>query len=98
MSIYPEPDEPPSPEEETAIRSLTQADLRLIDACLLKNTPERWAKVARVVLDTMKEIGDRYPGIPDVFYPRRIKVLADAGTIEVAGNLSRMRFSEVRRS
>jgi len=44
----------------------------------------------------MGDIGDDFPGLPDVFYSGRIKHLAAVGLIEAAGNLNRMRHSEVR--
>jgi hypothetical protein len=37
-----------------------------------------------------------FPGLPDVFYALRIKHLAESGAIEAAGNLNRMRYSEIR--
>jgi hypothetical protein len=37
-----------------------------------------------------------FPGISDVFYGLRIKHLAESGAIEAAGNLNRMRYSEIR--
>jgi uncharacterized protein (DUF4213/DUF364 family) len=39
---------------------------------------------------------DEYPDLPDMFYTSRIKHLAATGVIEAAGNLDRIRFSEVR--
>jgi hypothetical protein len=53
-------------------------------------------KVAYVIGQTMKEIYGEFPGLPDVFYGLRIKHLAESGAIEAAGNLGRMRFSEIR--
>jgi hypothetical protein len=92
----PEPDESPTPEEETQVRLLTAADLQRIDECLLSHTPHQWRKVAYVIGQTMKEIHDEFPGIPDIFYGLRIKHLAESGAIEAAGNLGRMRHSETR--
>ena len=50
----------------------------------------------------MRTLGEQFPELPDVFYSGRIFYskpfghLAAAGLIEAAGNLNRMRFSEVR--
>ena len=77
---------------------MTSDDLAIIDGCLLRHTSTQWLKVARVVLDTWEEIGDRYPGLPDEFYPSRIQHLAESGKIEIAGDPVQMRFSEVRLS
>jgi hypothetical protein len=43
-------------------------------------------------MDLQKE----FPDIPDAFYLLRIKHFAESGLIESAGNLNRMRYSEVR--
>jgi hypothetical protein len=44
----------------------------------------------------MQDLRHEVPGLPDLFYSTRIKHLAQAGAIEAAGNLSRMRYSEIR--
>ena len=85
-----------TPEEEAQARLLTADDLRRIDECLLSNTSQQWRKVARVVILTMQAVGDEFSGIPAVFYALRIKRLAETGSIEAAGNLNRMRYSEIR--
>jgi Protein of unknown function len=91
-----EPDRPLTPEEEEQARQLSPADIKRIDDCLLSHTPHQWGKVARVIGLTMQEIYKEFPGLPDVFYALRIKHLAESGTIEAAGNLNRMRHSEIR--
>jgi hypothetical protein len=69
--------------------------LRTTDECILSNISHHWRKTAKVVALTMGDIGANFR-LPDVFYSGRIKNLAAAGLIEAAGNLNRMRFSEVR--
>ena len=76
--------------------SLTAADLQRIDECLLSHTSQEWRKVARVIGSTMAALGRKFSGVPDVLYTQRIKHLAEAGAIEAAGNLNRIRYSEVR--
>jgi len=90
------PDDPLSPEEEARTSQLTPADLQRIDECLLSHISHRWQKVARVVVLTMTTLDREFPDLPDVFYSLRIKHLAESGAIEAAGDLNRMRFSEVR--
>jgi hypothetical protein len=85
-----------TPEEEAQARLLTAADLKRIDECLLSHTSHLSHKVARVIARTMQELNNEFPGLPDVFYSTRIKHLAESGAIEAAGNLDRMRFSEIR--
>jgi uncharacterized protein DUF3658 len=89
-------DRPLMPEEEAQARLLTAADLKRIDECLLSKTSHQWSKVARVIGQTMLVLHREFPSLPDVFYSTRIKHLAESGAIEAAGNLSRMRFSEIR--
>lgn len=89
-------DRPLTTEEEARARLLTAADLKRIDECLLSNTPHQWGKVAQVIGQTMLVLSREFPGMPDVFYSARIKHLAKSGAIEAAGNLDRMRHSEIR--
>jgi hypothetical protein len=90
------PDGPLTPEAEAKARLLTPAQLQRIDECLLSHVSQQFRKVAYVIGQMMKEINGEFPGIPDVFYGLRIKHLAESGVIEAAGNLNRMRFSEIR--
>ena len=91
------PDDPLTIEEETRARLLSAADLQRIDESLLSHVSERWQKVARIVALAMAAIGRDFPELPDVFYALRIKHLVESGAIEAAGDLNRMRYSEVRR-
>jgi len=90
------PDRPMSAEQEARAQLLRSAQLQRIDEYLLSHTSHQWRKVAYVIGQTMKDIHDRFPGIPDIFYALRIKHLAKSGVIEAAGNLDRMRHSEIR--
>ena len=92
----PEYDRPMNADQHARAARLTEADLRTIDECILSNITHQFRKTAKVVASTMGDIGDDFPGLPDVFYSGRIKHLAAAGLIEAAGNLNRMRHSEVR--
>ena len=91
----PEYDRPMNANEQARAASLTEAELRTIDECILSNISHHWRKTAKVVALTMGDINDNFR-LPDVFYSGRIKHLAEAGLIEAAGNLNRMRHSEVR--
>ena len=85
-----------TPEGEARARLLTANELKRIDECLLSHVPQEWRKVAYVIGRTMMDLGDEFPDLPDVFYATRIKHLAKLGAIEAAGNLDRMRYSEIR--
>ena len=56
----------------------------------------RWRKVAAIVGFAMDRLGAKYPQFSDVFYAERIRLLAEQGRLEAQGDLSYMRFSEVR--
>jgi hypothetical protein len=90
-----EPDGPLTLAEEAKVAMLTQDELDAIDACRLSHTPLHARKVARVVAEGMRAMGDRFPDLPDTFYVRRIKHLFETGHIEAAGDLDRMRYSEI---
>jgi hypothetical protein len=49
-----------------------------------------------IIGQAMLELDVEYPALHDMFYASRIKHLASTGVIEAAGNLDRIRFSEVR--
>lgn len=85
-----------TPMSKPRAASLTEADLRTIDECILSNITPQFRKTAKVVALTLRALGDRFPELTDATYCDRIKHLAAAGLIEAAGNLNRMRFSEVR--
>jgi hypothetical protein len=89
------PDGPLTAEQEAQARLLTPAELQRIDECLLSHVSHQFHKVAYVIGRTMLEINREF-SLPDVFYALRIKHLAESGAIEAAGNLGRMRFSEIR--
>lgn len=93
--IEPEDDGTMDADEQATASALTEAQLRTIDECILSNITHHWRKTAKEVALTMGDIGDNLR-LPDVFYSGRIKHLAAGGLIEAAGNLNRMRFSEVR--
>jgi len=93
--IEPEDDGTMDAEEEAQAARLTEAELPIIDECILSNISHHWRKTAKVVALTMGDINDNFR-LPDVFYSGRIKHLAAVGLIEAACNLNRMRHSEVR--
>jgi len=91
-----EPDDPLTPEEEGRMRLLTADEIRYIDERLMSQISHRWYKVARVVGRTLMDLQKESLHIPAAFYCLRIKHLAEVGLIESAGDLNRMRYSEVR--
>ncbi|UZW61931.1 DUF3658 domain-containing protein [Lysobacter enzymogenes] len=78
------------------IAALRPEQLQAIDAVLMNACDGQWRKVASVVGRAMGGIPDRVPGIPDGFYAARVSGLVARGLLEFQGDLSRMRYSEVR--
>lgn len=93
-------DDPPdgemTPEQATVAASLSPELIGKIDACLLSFVIEHNRKVARVVGSAMMDKTLRAPGLPDLFYRDRVKVLVEKGLVVADGNLEYMRYSEVR--
>ena len=99
MSSTPEepiPNPPISAEEQAAGDLLSTQDLELIDACILSHCADCFYKVARIMGRTEDELADRFPKMSYVFYTQRLKHLVDTGRLDAAGDVFKMRFSEVR--
>ena len=94
----PTPTPPISAEEQAAVDLLTQQDLAFIDECILSHCANHFYKVARVIGRTADELSGRFPRLSYIFYTERLKHLVDTGHLDAAGDVSTMRFSEVRRA
>jgi hypothetical protein len=92
----PVPDPPLSIEEAARVSKLSADDLDAVDAVVLSCAHSRWRKVAMVVSLSMEKLEARYSGFSDVFYAHRVRSLVECGKLESQGDLSCMRFSEVR--
>ena len=87
---------PLSAEEMAAFSALGPGEIEAIDEAVLSCALPRWRKVAMVVGLVMGKLEGHYPQFSDVFYGARVRALADQGRLESQGELSYMRFSEVR--
>jgi hypothetical protein len=99
MSTTPEvpiPNPPISVAEKAAADLLSEQDLQAIDACILGQCADHFYKVARVMGRTQDELAARFPKLSYVFYTQRLKHLVDTGHLDAAGDVFKMRFSEVR--
>jgi hypothetical protein len=83
-------------EDHLAVSALTQDDIAAIDSAILAEARVHWQKVAMVVAKAMDAYPGEYLEIPDLFYGQRVRELVLAGRLVSQGNVSRMRFSEVR--
>lgn len=79
------------------VEQLTDNEIQAIDDALLANACDKFRKVARVVGTAMMELPCRVEGVPDVYYSQRVQKLVKDGLLESQGDLSYMRYSEVRR-
>lgn len=99
MSTTPEvpiPNPPISGEEKAAADLLSQQELEAIDVCILSHCASRFYKVARVIGQNEDKLAGRFPKLSYVFYTQRLKYLVDTGLLGAAGDVFKMRFSEVR--
>ncbi len=93
----PKPDGELTADQVSLVEQLGPDEVLRIDNALLANTWEKWRKVAMVVGMTMMNLPRRVEGIPDIYYSQRVKKLVNDGLLESQGDLTCMRFSEVRR-
>src|ERR1700754_3508469 len=94
----PIPNPPLTAEEAAPASRLSVEELDAVDAAVLSCARSRWRKVAMVVSLSMEKLEARYPGFSDAFYAHRVRSLVECGKLESNGDLSYMRFSEVRLS
>lgn len=78
------------------IAALTDDDIAWIDAQLLSHCDGQFRKIAYIVGNAMSLDPQRRPGIADVFYAQRVRELVARGVLEAQGDLTRMRYCEVR--
>lgn len=97
MTIDSDEDRLPDAEELELIAALSEARIRAIDAALLAAASADWRKLALLVAHAMTGPA-RVPGIPDVYYSQRVARLVAEGMLEPRGDLSRMRYCEIRLS
>ncbi|HEX6613884.1 MAG TPA: DUF3658 domain-containing protein [Rhodanobacteraceae bacterium] len=93
---YEPADVPPDASAVQLIAALRPEQLQAIDAAILNVASHSWRKVAFIVATAMGNLPGRVQGIPDSFYAQRVAALVSQGRLESQGNLSHMRYSEVR--
>jgi hypothetical protein len=90
------PDPPLSFDQARVAASLSKELIERIDAELLKHARRQPRKVAMLVGLAMSNPSLRVPGLPDLYYAQRIRLLVANGVLLSEGNLDFMRYSEVR--
>jgi hypothetical protein len=68
-----------------------------IDELLLSQVRQSWRKAAMIVGTVLLEHRSELAGFSDETLLSHLQVLANSGQIEAQGDLSQMRYSEVRR-
>jgi hypothetical protein len=91
-----DPDPPLTAEQEARVRALSKTVVSRIDAALVARASPKWRKVASVIAAAMADMRGSAAGLPDVYYAQRVRELVAVGRLESFGDLSRMRYSEVR--
>ena len=89
------PNPPMTAEQQAVANSLSPEFIQAIDNELLSHASSMNRKVARLVLSAMSNPKLRVPGLPDLFYAQRVKVLVSKGLLISEGNLDYMQYSEV---
>ena len=90
------PDSPLNSEQRALVAKLTASDIAWIDERVLDIAKPRWRKVAMIVAELMRRAGDRFPGVPDIYFAERVDGLITAGRLEAQGHRGFMLFCEVR--
>jgi len=85
-----------TPQEQVVADALSIELLRRIDAALLSHARKTNRKVSMLVGLTMTDPSLRVPGLPDVFYAQRIRMLVDKGLLVAEASLGYMGYGEVR--
>lgn len=67
-----------------------------IDELLLSHVASSWRKAAMVIGTVLLEHREELAGTDDSALLKHLQALTDSGRIEARGDLSQMRFSEVR--
>ena len=88
-----------STEDEKIVEALTESDVKIIDRWILSSAEDIWRKVAMLVARAIEKSDEEgiLLDVPDVFFAMRIHRFCDVGKLELRGDRSRMRYSEVRR-
>ena len=96
MDTHKDPE--PSPMQLEVISKLTEEQIEEIDQAILNIVDERYRKVAFIVGSVMASLGNKFEGIPDVYYSKRVTRLVEKGDLVAQGFVGRMRYCEVKRS
>ena len=90
--------EPYEPTEDEIARMLSASkeEYEAVDSMILRECSGRFQKVAKIVGDLLKEFNRVYGHLPYCLLQARMEHLEELGRVEIAGDVWRMRYSEIR--
>lgn len=80
------------------VSKLTERQIGEIDQAILNVVDDRYRKVAFIVGSIMGLLGNRFEGIPAVYFSQRVFRLVENGDLTAQGFVGHMRYCEVKRS
>ncbi|MBD9370032.1 DUF3658 domain-containing protein [Xanthomonas sp. XNM01] len=81
---------------QDAIARLQDSDLEQIDQAILSALGRDWKKAGFITAGVMIAAPDEHEELPEAFYALRIRALAQAGRIEVNGDLDALKTCDIR--
>ena len=85
-----------SPEAQEAIANLQPYDLEQIDQLLLDALDRSWKQAGLIAAGVMLSGPDEYEELPEAFYVQRMGALAQAGQVELKGELASLKACQIR--
>ncbi|OOG38416.1 DUF3658 domain-containing protein [Polaromonas sp. A23] len=84
-------------EEEVKLMRAAPKDVELaVDVMIVRACTSRWQKVAKIVGNLILELEQASKDMPIAYIQARMDELEDSGTVEIAGDVWAMRYSEIR--
>lgn len=87
-----------SDEEIKQMLAASKEEYAAVDAMILRECSHRFQKVAKIVGDLLDEFDRVYGHLPFALIQARMEHMAKRGKVEIAGDVWRMRYSEIRLS
>jgi hypothetical protein len=78
------------------MRSASKEEYAAVDAMILRECSSRFQKVAKIVGDLLKEFNLAYGHLSSALLQARMDHLEELGTVQIVGDVRRMRYSEIR--
>jgi hypothetical protein len=86
----------PTPEDVARMAAASENELKAVDEMILRECSDRFQKIAKVVGALFKEFHRDYEHLPFALLQARMEHLEEMGLVEIAGDVWRMGYSEIR--